>query len=346
MKDTYNIARRFCFNVISQTDGDFATFLKGEYKDFIIDENCCTEPCTGVLEETTADLFNGERRELVKDMLYEDCRYIYLKYNSKFVRINLTDECFAICYQTGFEHSVLFHLLEDILRLYAHRYGLDFFHASSFEFNDKVIMLNGFGGSGKTEIMIDFLLRGATFISDDLVLINEEGKIYPYRVTIPLRWGVVTPEFVARKKVPPIIYKTCKYCHEKPGRITNRIYGKLVWHYLIGDHSYKQISDKESTLQFYNVDYCYWLQEANVDGTFNISRADFLRYMDLCLENESRKYLDIEGFLSLKFPIVTKLKKGRQHLREQLCETLTPQGLAVKNRDFKQATIYILDSIK
>lgn len=346
MKDTYNIAGRFCFNVISKSGGNFAAFLKGEYKDFILEENRCTLPCAGALEEKDADLFNGELRELVKDILYEDCRYVYMKYNSKYVRINLKDECFDICYQSGFENSVLFHLLEDILRLYAHRYGLDFFHASSFEYNDKVIVLNGFGGSGKTEIMINFLLGGASFISDDLVLINEEGKIFPYRVTIPLRWEVVTPEFVARKKVPLIIYKTCKYCHEKPGRITNRIYGKLAWRYLIGDHSYKQLSDKESALQFYSVDYCYWLQEANIEGPFNISTADFFRYMDLCLENESRKYLDIEGFLALKFTIVTNLIKGRRNLREQLCKALTPQGLAVKGRDYRQATRYIIDSIK
>lgn len=346
MKDTYNIAGRFCFTVMSKTGGKFAAFLKGEYKDFILEGNCRTVPFAGTVKEMDSELFNGGHRELVKDILYEDCRYVYMKYNSKYVRINLTDEYFDICYQTGFECSVLFHLLEDILRLYAHRYGLDFFHASSFEYNEKVIMLNGFGGSGKTEIMIDFLLRGASFISDDLVLINEKSKIFPYRVTIPLRWSVVTPEFVVRKKVPKIIYKTCKYCHEKSGSITNRIYEKLVWRHLIGDHSYKQLSDKESALQFYNVDYCYWLQESNVDGAFNISRADFFRYMDLCLENESRKYLDIEGFLRLKFPIVTNLLKGRRHLREQICEELTPQGLTVKGQDYKQAIKYILDSIK
>lgn len=346
MKDTYNIAGRFCFNVISKADDSFAIFLRREYKDFVQKKECCDAVSVGTIQEADVSLVKGELRELVKDFLYENNDYIFWKYHSKYARISVKEEGFEICYQTGFENSVLFHILEDILRLYAHRYGLDFFHASSFEYDGKVYMLNGFGGSGKTEIMIEFLLRGASFISDDLVLINEHGDIFPYRVTIPLRWGVVTPQFAARKNVPAIIYKTCKYCHDNPGRIANRIYGKLAWRYLIGDHTYKQLSDKEVPVKFHNIDHCFWLQESNEFDTFDFNNTDFMRYMDLCLENESRKYLDIEGFLMLKFPDTKNLIERRQHLRERICEALSPCGLTVERRDYNKTINYLLRSNK
>lgn len=346
MKDTYNIAGRFCINVISKNGTHFAAFLKNEYRDFLLDDKDSKTSCVGTVQEVEGFFFKGGLRELVKDWLYEDCEYIFLKYNSKYARFNLTDVSFEIFYQKGFENSVLFHFLEDIIRLYVHCHGIDFFHASSFTYDGKVVMLNGFGGSGKTEIMVDFLLRGAAFISDDLVLINEQGKIFPYRVTIPLRWNVVTPEFVDRKKVPTIIYKVCKYCHSNPGRITNRIYGKLVWRFLIGDHTYRQLSDIDAQLKFNEVDHCYWLQESNVFKTFKFSNVDFLNYMNVCLENESRKYFDIEGFLALKFPEVNRLIEGRQQLRERICRVLTPSGLTVESRDYNQTINYLLRSIK
>ncbi len=346
MEDTYNIAGRFCINVISSDCSHFAGFLKKEYKDFLLEETMPENSSIGIIREVESSFFNGELRELVKDWLYEDSKYIFLRYNSKYARINLTDESFEICYQKGFENSVLFHFLEDIIRLYSHRYGIDFFHASSFMYDGKVFMLNGFGGSGKTEIMVDFLLRGAAFISDDLVLINENGEIYPYRVTIPLRWNVVTPKFVAQKKVSTIIYKTCKYCHDNPGYLSNRIYGKLVWRYLIGDHSYKQLSDVDASLKWHNVDYCYWLQESSKFQTFNFSNNDFLSYMNVCLENESRKYFDIEGFLVFKFPEFKSLINGRQQLRERICRTLTPYGITVEDRDYNQTINYLLSTIK
>jgi len=337
MRAFFCIGGRFCIVTETYTNDSFSKYIRKEYDNYYKSNEVCHMPAIGYIKEIVESVQVEKYRELVKDWLYEDERFLYVKYQNRYIRISLKSVYFEICFQTNFECHVLFHVMEVLIRLYSHKFGIDFFHASSFKYKDSVYMLNGFGGSGKTEIMVNFLLRGANFISDDIVLINENAEIYPYTVSIPISWGAINPEFLKKINVSKRLYDICSYCKNKNGKITRRIYGKLASKYLLGCYSYKQFTDMDTEMNFYAVDNFIWLQEADFSGTFKISKENFCQYMSTCLENESRKYFDLEGFLLLKFPHIKSFHNERQALREKICEKLYIIGFAVKNRNYKKA---------
>lgn len=309
--------------------------------DFCTNE-LCEKPLVGYIRGRENVLFSTELKELVKDWLYEDVQFLYVKYGNKYLRIFVDKDSFEIIYQHEFENKVVFHILELLVRLYAHKFGLDFFHASSFKYNNEVFMLNGFGGSGKTEIMIDFLLKGAGFISDDIVIVNECGKIFPYRVSIPVNWNCINETFTNRVHIPQRIYRLASCCKNRNGRISRRIYSRLAYKYILGYYNHTQITKEILDLTFYDIDKCIWLQEANFAGTFNITEEQFFGYMNVCLENESRKYFDFEGFMKFKFPQLESFYLEIHKLRKQICHLLRPTSLAVKERNYELASRTLL----
>jgi len=343
MKFYYCIANRFYVVNDSQTCDNVANYIRVEYKDYYIhDASSCSKPVIGYIKEECGAAIFQNVREVVKDWLYVDDSYLYVKYNNRYTRISLNPDNFELLYQSNFEGNVLFYVMEVLIRIYSHKFGIDFFHASSFRYKDKVFMLNGFGGAGKTEIMVDFLLHGAGFISDDIVIVNERGMIYPYKVRIPIKWSCINRDFVDKIKISPIIYDICAYCKKKNGRITRRIYGKLASKYLLGYYSHQQLTATNTELKFYTVDQCIWLQEANHSGPFKISNDKFIDYMDICMANESRTYFDLEGFLLLKFPQIRSFYAKRYDLRKNICDALIVKGLAVKDANYKNAIQYLL----
>lgn len=330
------MADRLCVVNESPIDESVSRYIHSEYIDFVTDKISLS--AIGYIRGANDVVSSTPLRELVKDWLYEDENSLYVKYGDKYLRIIAGEECFEIIYQFDFENNVAFYVLETLIRIYSHKVNIEFFHASSFVYGNKVYMLNGFGGSGKTEIMIDYLLKGASFISDDIVIVNEEGKIFPYRVSIPINWGCITDDFVRQLNVPHYIFKIASYCKSKNGRITKRVYGKLAQKYFLGYYPHTRFTRANTKLKFHTVDHCFWLQDANFDGPFNLTNQEFFNYMDLCLKNESRKYFDFDGFMALKFPFLKSFYIKIEELRRTISSRLSVEGLAVKHRNFKETS--------
>lgn len=317
------------------------TFLNNEYLDFFDNNTNNDDIVVGIVKLSENKFLSYKYKELVSNCLYEDDQFLYVHYENHNLRISLNKDCFEIVYERNLNSKVIFSTLEVLIRIYAYKFGIDFFHASSYIYNGNTFMLNGFGGSGKTEIMVDFLLKGAEFLSDDLVIINENAEIFPYRVSIPVTWRSVTDDFIKKMNISPTLYKICNLCRDKRNPLAQSIYSRFAWKYMLGNYSHKQLTENVAPLKFYSVDECIWLQEANFGGPFDFSRDDFYRYMNLCLQNESRKYFDLEGFLALKFPFLNEFTKEREILREKICSKLDVTGLAVNNGDLKSAISYL-----
>lgn len=335
MKNYYCIAEKFSILVDCPVSDSVGKYIDKQFKDYRFSFPKYPVLCS--LYAVSENNIDYQSRELVKDWFYETSDSLLLKFNSQYLHIRLNSETFEIYYPYYFENVVVFHTLEVLVRLYCHKYGIDFFHASSFEYNDTIFMLNGFGGSGKTEIMLDFLLRDASFISDDLLIINENAEIYPYTVEIPIAWRSVTPELADKNGISRRLYDICKYCFKKNGRITRRLFGRLAGKYFTRNYYYRELTPKETDFRYFSIDHCVWLQEANFSGPFSFSPDNLYEYMDLCLTNESRKYFDLEGFILLKYPFVKRFISKRQALRKEICSKLPITGLAVKERDYKTA---------
>ena len=87
----------------------------------------------------------------------------------------------------------MYNIFDYLLHLKMLKYGGAFIHASSVEKDGKAYVFTGWGGTGKTSILIRLVMRDQmNFLSDDLSIINSREKsvylnpkfiqIYPYNV--------------------------------------------------------------------------------------------------------------------------------------------------------------------
>ena len=58
--------------------------------------------------------------------------------------------------------------------------------------------------------------------------------------------------------------------------------------------------------------------------------------MVLCLELESRRYFDYDGYLRLKYPFLSNYKSIQQELISEISLLLKVRGLLVKGRNFDE----------
>ena len=59
-------------------------------------------------------------------------------------------------------------------------------HCSAFIYRTMGILLFGYGGSGRTTVLMEFLKNGAKFVSDDHTIISSNGTFYGLSQTISL----------------------------------------------------------------------------------------------------------------------------------------------------------------
>jgi hypothetical protein len=101
-----------------------------------------------------------------------------------------------------------------ILAALMHQRKIINFHASSFIYKDKGILLLGETGAGKSSLTAAFTLDGAGFLSDDFTpVIFEEGKpsIWPVYKKIKLRENTVQQLQIKKELVKDVENVTGKY---------------------------------------------------------------------------------------------------------------------------------------
>ena len=112
--------------------------------------------------------------------LYADSNYVYCIDGRSVVRINLDENIFHLSVDQHTGSGLLILVMQTLLNWYLPKSGLIFMHTASFKYMDKIYAISGFGGAGKTEIMLEALNKGAQYISDDLAIYDAHGRIYPY----------------------------------------------------------------------------------------------------------------------------------------------------------------------
>ena len=102
--------------------------------------------------------------------------------------------------ENGFKSLWLQIIAENLLKNNMASRGAALLHSCSFIYQKKSIVLCGWGGAGKTNTLIQFLLDGAQYMGDDLSLITETGELLPY----PKRLNILDYNM---KCYPDIFYK-------------------------------------------------------------------------------------------------------------------------------------------
>lgn len=79
-------------------------------------------------------------------------------------------------------------IIYDILTVYENIFRI---HASSVCYNQKGILFMGPSGSGKTTFAIDFMLKGAKYLSNDITFIRPQNQIIPYDEPLNIKIGTL-----------------------------------------------------------------------------------------------------------------------------------------------------------
>lgn len=273
--------------------------------------------------------------ELVKDLLYEDNKSLYITVGGV-IKIDAQNDNFIIEYTSKSNGGMVFHVMEVLTRFYAPLYDIVFLHASGFIIDNRVTLINAFGGSGKTEVMLKALLDGARFIADDLAIVNKDGQVFPYTTLIPLRIHHYDDNLLAKLKVPKHKWTLANYCFKKNGRITRRIYNSLNLTYFVRNLPYIAFTDKKTPIKFYDVNHFYWVESSDTTSFKEIGKQNFYDKMVVCLENESRKYFDCDGFFRYKFPFFNTYKEKQNELLQSILEKVNIQGVTIRGRNFDE----------
>lgn len=93
-------------------------------------------------------------------------------------------------------YNVIHYIICNIICTSCNEQNLLVLHASSFILNDRLVLLAGTKSSGKTTALLYFLMNGATYVGDEIVVVSSEGVI-PYQ--LPLRAKVNTIEYLRRQ---------------------------------------------------------------------------------------------------------------------------------------------------
>ena len=83
----------------------------------------------------------------------------------------------ALFYETIIRMVIRYRLLQR---------NISFIHASGIAVNGQGIIFPAWGGTGKTNMVIQFLQDGASYLGDDLVLTSTDGTLYAFPETISM----------------------------------------------------------------------------------------------------------------------------------------------------------------
>lgn len=238
---------------------------------------------------------------LLDKRLYYNENAVFVLSGESCHECHLEEKEFSITVDSNSDASVVVDLLQTLLNYYMPLFGMTFLHTAAFRINDKVFAIHAFGGSGKTEIMLQALYDGAEFLSDDLAIFNEKGEIFPYLRKISLHGYKFSDEEVTRYGLNKYHYRRLNWLKRHPNRITNYLFQRWKWEFYI-KFDYKTITSKKTEIKFYNVDYHYWLDS---NGKTEISAMDkllFVKKMEFCMQNEFCGYINYSGYFSTIIP--------------------------------------------
>ena len=229
---------------------------------------------------------------LLDRRLYTDYRRLYVLEGGVTYHVDLSGNTFSITINGSDTTGVLPILVQSLLNFYLPYYGLVFLHTAAYKLGDEVVAIHGFGGAGKTEVMLAMLQRGAMYLADDLAVFDTKGYLYPYLRRISLHDYPYTDDQLRQFHLSSWRYHLMNYCKNKSGRLLNYLYRRYRgWFNTSID--YTQLTDGRETPpnQKFFVNRHFWLDACNITGIQPMSKERFIRNMSFCMQNEFRPYI-------------------------------------------------------
>lgn len=328
----YQIAGVLNVSVHTEEMDNVSDFIEKHYHYFKID---------------TADTFIGQIRlnkslfipksviELKKNMLYEEGSFLYIKAGRGCLKFTATEEEFFLEYHPDSDLEISFFTLEMLIRMYAPKFNLVFTHSSGYIMDGKLTVINAFGGVGKTEVMMLACQRGAKFIADDFAIMNSKGQIFPYPKMIYLCEYPYDNELLKMTHKSKFLWKVNNFVKNHKDPVSVRLASRLECQYFGIKIDYNVVCKEETELKFYDIDNFYWVDSSNNTEFKNFIPEIYIQKMSLCLDIESRRYFDYDGYIRLKFPFFNGYKIRQTEILSQISKNVNVRGVNIMGRKFR-----------
>ena len=288
---------------------------------------------------------------LINNTLYFFNKKIYFQHDGNILIIQMKDDMYQITAEAYIDSFSVFYVHEILMRYYATNFNIVFLHASAFEYNKKCYVINAFGGTGKTNLLLDILEDGGGYIADDLTAVDQDGNVYPYKKRI----NILYYNFDYKKNLLPTLGKP-SWILKGIDLINNSKKSSLLYRFLLFriewklkkrlnmKVDYKKIYDNISKINLsYKADYFIWLERTdNKTNSFPVDNNYIYDRVTLCLDLENRNFLDFDAYLGLVFPLLSQFKNKQCEIIKNIVDTNHFIGLKKKTGDEKG----LLDLIK
>lgn len=332
-----------CSILIDIGGGNLWNFLTAEYADMM------SEHCSGVVLGSITQISDitlpANATLLVDGRLYYSGNNVFLLSEGTLLQIRLERDTFRIFIDERTDTALVPLTLEALLNYYLPKHGMVYLHTAAFRYEGRVYAIQAFGGVGKTETALEYLLRGASYISDDIALFTDEGFIIPWPRCISLHDYPFTEEKLRTFGLSARLYrlketlKTAKwfplrnfYCRLR-GRFNLRL-------------SYRQLTTAPLPGRTpLPIDTAWWMEQGEETESFSIQQTDFLRKIQACMRHEFSSYVDFEGYLGVVYDFWPSLVQQHDEVLQKTVLAL-PQikGLKIKDKDYYKAAEIIVDS--
>lgn len=202
------------------------------------------QPIVGTIDYEAALVLPEAAVMLLDKKLFVFQDDIFVCEGCSVIRIRLTEDTFHITANNAADEYALPVLLQALLNYYLPLYDRVFLHAASFSYADKVYALHGFGGAGKSEVMVSALSKGAIYLSDDLVVYDTKGNLYPYLKKIGLHDYAFSDAQIETLQLNRRLYRFKCLVQKRSDRLSRFLYRKLRGRFNIAvDYKVLQIND-------------------------------------------------------------------------------------------------------
>lgn len=336
-----NIANRFKVEIQGEESSSTVRYILSELKHHI-EEDKSALPTVGFVDYDEQLLLPKRAVELRKGMLFESEDALFINNSQNIIRIHCSLENFYITIGRKADEAVAFFTVEMLIRYYAPLFNLVFTHTGAFIYEGKVCSISAFGGVGKTEVMLKAMEYGAQFVSDDFAIFNSEGEIFPYTKSIYLCEYPYDDYMLHKTGRKRWLWILKRFCEQHPNPLTTRIALRLEVQYFGIKLDYLRLTDKVADFRFRNVNSFYWVYSGSNTGRYEILRDEYAKNMKLCLDIESRRYFDYDGYLRLKFPFLEKNKQKQAEVIDGIARKNNVQGLTIRGREFNELAELIM----
>jgi hypothetical protein len=114
------------------------------------------------------------------------------------------DDRAVIRVEKGFQPSAVFRraLVPALRARLAMRRGAALVRAAAYRLEGTTVAVAGWTGTGKTTVLIDALGRGAHYLGDDWVIVDEHGVVYPFTMSFAFGDRILLEHPELRKRLP------------------------------------------------------------------------------------------------------------------------------------------------